>query len=245
MRITPPSTEPVTTRPALLALLPADVAGRLDPGLLGLAHTAGAVRILATIRDPRVWAFVTAESIDWDKMLAAVRTPGIMSPSVQVRVEIAAAVDGYPVARADLYGAALSLDPSTWGAVLDAMSIAQCGLEEPKPPRPPMASTDAHTPHAWRVTVATLAGVTPQSALTASDADLEHIAERDPDHCVLTYHGELPRGEGRHLGTLHMESDFEFAGSFTVYSRLDAEDSPCSLCRQSREVFVAQFGGAR
>src|SRR5258707_15717707 len=106
---------PVLTRDQLAALLPPDVLDRIDPDLLREPYTAPSLRILATIRDLRIWEHVHAVRIDWDGMNAI---PGLHS-SVQVRVQIAATLAGWPV---------YSLDAANLAAVVDAVRIAGQGL---------------------------------------------------------------------------------------------------------------------
>lgn len=107
---------PIHTQSALAAILPPEVAERIDPDLLREPYTAPSLRILATIRDPRIWEYVGECRIDWPGMVASVRG---LSSSVQVRVQIAAALAGWPI---------YSLDAANLAAVVDAVRIAGEGL---------------------------------------------------------------------------------------------------------------------
>lgn len=106
---------PIHTQSALAALLPADVVARIDPDLLREPYTAPALRILATIRDVRIWEHVGEYRIDW---LGMQSIPSL-STSVQARVQMAAALSGW---------AMYSLDAGNQAAVLDAVRIACEGL---------------------------------------------------------------------------------------------------------------------
>lgn len=128
---TSPGVEPVTTVERLLGMLPADVRARIesDPAsdLARFKPTAAAARVMATIRDPRIWHHVSAANIDWKPLLADARCY-VFSPSVAVRLELAAGLAGYDDARPLLCRAAVALDPISWAAFLDALRIAQEGL---------------------------------------------------------------------------------------------------------------------
>lgn len=121
----------------LHALLPEDVRERLTPEMLREAPTAGALRVLATIRDPRWRQHVQGEQhgpeawvrIEWDALLGWARGHLEPSGSVLVRLEIAASLAGHLDSNPQLLYAARKLDRDNLAAVADALRIASEGLE--------------------------------------------------------------------------------------------------------------------
>jgi hypothetical protein len=116
----------VDTVTDLAALLPAEVRDRIVPEMLTEFPTAAALRVLATIRDPRWHQFVGAARIDWDGLLTWGREYG--SASVRVRVEAAASLDGWAAARVNLARTVAQLDRSNLLAVMDGIRIAAEGV---------------------------------------------------------------------------------------------------------------------
>jgi hypothetical protein len=124
----------------LAELLPAEVRIVADPELLSDVPTAAALRVLATIHDPRWHRFVTADGIDWTSMLRwsrsaprcrsySDRPDGWMSNSQRVLLEIAASLAGHPGAHVVLLYAVRVLSRHHFLAVMDALRIAVEGLE--------------------------------------------------------------------------------------------------------------------
>lgn len=112
----------------LAALLPASVRERIEPELLTEPPTAAALRVLATIRDPRWHEHVRGARIYWADLIAWTRAECAVDSPVRVRVEIAASLAGYADARPDLFRSARVLDRENCAAVLDAMRIARTGV---------------------------------------------------------------------------------------------------------------------
>lgn len=113
----------------LLGILPADVRDRIDPILLDDSATAGALRLLASVKYSGWHPYVTGRVIDWDGMLngdARHRLP--QNSSARVRIELAASLDGFGGAQPDLRDAVHHLDGESYAAVLDALRIANEGL---------------------------------------------------------------------------------------------------------------------
>jgi hypothetical protein len=131
LRLDGPS--PVLTVHHWLDCLPDQVRARIAPDLaeseLYRAAPAAALRLLATVRDERVFEHVGELAINWTTLLAAVRESGAFSTTVRLRVEIAASLAGRPEAQPHLRRTADALDSANWAALLDALRIAREGLE--------------------------------------------------------------------------------------------------------------------
>jgi hypothetical protein len=119
----------IDTRADLTGLLPPAMRSRIEPELLAEAPNASALRVLATIRDPRWHAHVHPARIDWPALLEWARArPDGPANSVRVRLEIAASLAGHPGAHVQLLYAARVLDRANYLAVLDALRIAVEGI---------------------------------------------------------------------------------------------------------------------
>jgi hypothetical protein len=117
----------------LAEILPAEVRIVADPELLSDVPIASALRILATIHDPRWHQYVTADGIDWAGMLRWGRStlgtrPRGMSNSQRVLLEIAASLAGHPGAHVVLLYAVRVLSRHHFLAVMDALRISVEGL---------------------------------------------------------------------------------------------------------------------
>lgn len=117
-----------TQAPLLVALLPATVVERADVELLTERPTAAALRVLATIRDPRWQPFVAGARIDWIGMVGWARRDDGVSASVRARVKAAAALAGFAAADVDLRECAARLDEGNWLALMDGLRILREGV---------------------------------------------------------------------------------------------------------------------
>lgn len=119
----------------LAGILPGDVRERITPEMLTDAPACAALRVLATIRNPRWRAYVHGEAhgpenwvrIDWTDLLADARWHQEPTDSVRVRLEIAASLAGHLGANPQLLYAARKLDAENLAAVLDGIRIAAEG----------------------------------------------------------------------------------------------------------------------
>ncbi len=118
----------VTSTLGLMVLLPPAVADRFDRAEMTHAGTAAALRVLATIHDPRWQAHVEICIIRWADMLDWARATYRERNSVRVRIEIAASLAGYGDAQPALGLAACVLDDANFAAMLDALRIARNGV---------------------------------------------------------------------------------------------------------------------
>lgn len=127
----------IRTRRDLTALLPAELAKRIDDGAKGLLdemQSAAALRILVTIKDPGWQRFVGPVRIDWDGMLNSWSRHVLReSSSVRIRVEAAASLAGWAGASPDLLYVCRALDRANLLAVVDAMRIVADGGLKPDP----------------------------------------------------------------------------------------------------------------
>jgi hypothetical protein len=100
----------------LLELLPSSVAERIDLDMVAYRPTAAALRVLATITDPRVWVHVGPARIDWDALVALT---GVVDEGTQHLIRVAQSLgDG------DLREAAERLGDGEYAALVDAMTDA-------------------------------------------------------------------------------------------------------------------------
>lgn len=127
----------------LAMILPAEIRIVADPELLFDVPTAAALRVLATISDPRWHQYITADGVDWAGMLrwsrSAPRAPKggdrphrymhYLSNSYRVLLEIAASLAGHPGAHVVLLYAVRVLPRHQFLAVMDALRISVEGLE--------------------------------------------------------------------------------------------------------------------
>jgi hypothetical protein len=124
----------IRTRRQLEVILPTEVAERIhhsDGELLAEMQSAGALRILATVKNPVWWPYVEPTHIEWGALLTRVRREERESSSVRVRVEAAAGLAGCSGAKVDLLYLARALDRENLSAVLDAIRIVADGGLEP------------------------------------------------------------------------------------------------------------------
>lgn len=113
----------------LAALLPPDVALRIEPEILAEPTTAAALRLLVTVRNGTWHRHVDKASIDWPPLLAYARQREVRVPNMhRVLIEMAASLAGHPGAHVQLLYAVRVLPREHLLAVMDAIRIAAEGL---------------------------------------------------------------------------------------------------------------------
>jgi hypothetical protein len=108
----------------LLALLPSEVAARIEPVMLRDPWCAAALRILATVKDPGWRAAIHPVRIDWGALEAFA-----VGASQSARIRALAACAFGRATELDLTDLAVRLDEDNFAALLDAFRIAREGLK--------------------------------------------------------------------------------------------------------------------
>lgn len=106
---------------------------RLSPGVLGEIPFLTALRLLASVQDPRWHDAVGAVRIDWARIYAFSRAPGTDS-SMRLTIELAGSLYGDARARPELYLLGRRLDDAHYRAYLDALRLTGVGLVHEEDP---------------------------------------------------------------------------------------------------------------